>query len=489
MAMAQAPRCLIGQPAAVNGSAILDLVNPLANELDAVGQLSSITFAIEDPIIREAFLQGKIKKPERFYKLDDVLNTSRQLNIPYVAWIEGQNSTLPNSSQKVITAHLTLYKGGKKVWEDTDSQAIVISNQSTLDDTIHSVMSSLNTKMQEGPLKGMAKSPKTNDPGVGKGQAPVVLETNDDDPVLNDWTAIQEKVKDCVAAGKTRQAEILLRDAIDAAPSDPARRMALIDLLKKDQATVDAAVEVTIAAAEALGNPSLISQAARILLDNDKVDRAAEIVKDAIAADPSNPSIQLLQGELQLRKALPDQALSHIEAALKAKPTPEGYYLRAVCRALLGSEEGVKLDLERAAKDNPQITLTMYQEMAAILDAAWEVEGPDVRSLLQKAELKPSSDEVAETLDAQERMAKACLALLGENSTSTKFDKSHGMRLLALNLLVQSVAELRHFIAKGDKDSLSDAKNDFTEMLKTMNEAKEAFGKERTDARNSNADH
>ena len=487
---AQAPLCLVGQAAAVNGSAIIDLMIPLANEIDSVGQLHTSIYAMEDSVVREAFMAGKIKKPDRFYKLEDVLAAAKAVNAPYAIWIEGQNSNLKvgKDTQKVLNCHLILFKGGRKIWENTDTQAVSISKDANTEDTIRSVMSSFTSKMEIGPLKGFAKYPKTTVPlegTVGKGQAPIIPETNDDDPVLNDWIAIQEKVKEAEAAGKGRTAEMLLRDAIDAAPADPLRRKALIEFLERTQ-QIDAAVDVTISAAEALGDPTLISKAARILLDNNRIEQANEIVKDAIASDPNNPAIQLLQAELRMRAAMPDQALKHLENALKTKPTSEGFLLRAISRALLGAEDGVKLDLDRALKDDPQILNVQYQRIGAILDAAWEVEGPDLRSLLQKATLKRTSEEVAEGVDSQERMAKACLALLGENAANAKFEKSHGLRLLALNLLIQTITELRHYIANGDKASLDEATTDLGETLKTLSEAKEQFSKESTDARNSN---
>jgi tetratricopeptide (TPR) repeat protein len=483
------PLCLIGQPASVNGSAIIDLVNPLANELDSVGQLKAVTYAIEDPILRDAFLNGKVAKPERFYKLEDVQIAAKALNAPYVMWIEGQNVTLKtsNSNQRVLNCKLTLYKNGKRIWEDTDTQSVTYSKDTAADETIRSVMSSLNSKMQMEPLKSLPKNPKSaqSDTGVGKGQSPIIPETNDDDPVLNDWIAIQERVRVLLAENKSIAAEMLLRDAIDAAPADPVRRKALISFLQQGN-QIDAAVATTIASAEALGDPSLTVTAGRILLMAGRLKEADEIIKDAMSTDPNNTEVQVIVAEIRMRTSMPDQALKHLENSIKTKPTAESFFLRAICRGLLGSEEGVKLDLERAVKEDPQVLGSRYWQMGSILDSAWEVEGPDLRSLLQKAELKRTSDEVAEGLDAQERMARACLALLGENPSNVKFSKSHGLRLLALNLLVQTLTELRHYVVNGDKESLSDARTDLGETIKTLTEAKEEFNKESTDAGSSN---
>ena len=486
-AHAQAPLCVVGQPASTNGSAIIDLMNPMANEIDGAGQLKCITYAIEDPILRDAFLAGKLKKPERFYTIEDILEASKILNAPYSIWIEGENSTIKigNRNERVLNCHLTLYKNGKKVWDETDKQTVTVSNEHSADDTIRSVMSSLNSKMQLGPLKGFASHQKAGEVGVGKGQSPIIPEANDDDPTLNDWNAIQTQVKAFIADKRYTSAEMMLRDAVDAAPTDPIRRKFLIDFLKSRD-KVDAAVAATIDSAAALGDPAMITSAARILLDANRTAEASEIVKDAIMSDPNSPAIQVIMAELQMRTAMPDQALKHLENSIKIKPSADAFLLRAVCRGLLGSAEGVKLDLDRATKESPQILNIQYAQVASILDAAWEAEGPDIRSLFQKALLKRTSEEVADTVDAQDRMAKACLALLGENAPNVKYEKSHGTRLLALNLLVQTITELRHYIAKGDQESISEARIDFGEMLKTLADAKTQFSKESTDARNTN---
>jgi tetratricopeptide (TPR) repeat protein len=485
-AKAQGPLCVVGQPLAVNGSPIMDLMNPMANELDSVGQLRCVTYAIEDPILREAFFSAKIKKPEHSYTLEDVLEAAKAINAPYAIWIEGQimSVKIGQKTERVLNCHLTLYKGGKKLWDDSDRQSVTVFTDQAAEDTLKSVVSSLNSKLQLGPLKGFIKHPKGGDSGLGKGQSPIIPETNDDDPTLNDWGAIQIRVKEFIADKRYNSAEMLLRDSVDAAPADPVRRRALIDFLQ-GYGYVDAAVAVTIASAQALGDPTMMTNAARILLDANRLKEANDMVKDAVTSDPNSADIQVIMAELQMRTALPDQALKHLELGLKSKPSADGLLLRAICRGLLGSEDGVKLDLDRAMKLDGQIRANQALRMYSILDAAWDAEGPDIRALFQKAVLKRTAEEVSDGLEAQDHMAKACLVLLGENSANPRFEKSHGIRLLALNLLVQSMTELRHYVSKGDQESLTDARTDFGEMLKTLADARLEFIKESTDARTS----
>jgi hypothetical protein len=96
--------------------------------------------------------------------------------------------------------------------------------------------------------------------------------------------------------------------------------------------------------------------------------------------------------------------------------------------------------------------------------------------------------EVADEIDAQERLAKACVAFLGENPANLRYEKSHANRLLAMNLLIQSMSELRAYCTKGDEDSLSEARIDFGEMLKALEAAKLEFVKESKNGGYASAD-
>lgn len=490
LAHAQAPMCLIGQPPATNNSPIFDLINPMANELTNGGQLKPVTYSVFDPIVRDAYLNSKIPKPAEFYKLGEVQQAAKTLNIPYVIWIEGQYSDTKTAgiAQKAILCQLTLYKGGKQIWKGADNQAVSLNNTHSQDDTLRAIMSSLNSKMQLAPLKDMqtfGREAPINP--VGKGQAPVIPEREDDDPVLNDWAAIQARIKELIGVNRIGAAELLLRDAIDAAPLEANRRQALIEFLR-DQGKVDQAVATTIQAAQVLNDPKIASIAAKILLEAGRLEDANDILKTAIAATPADTTILFLTAEHRLRTAVPDQALKHIENGLKTSATSEGFWLRAVCRGLLGSEEGVKLDLAKVTQDDPAFFVENYQRLAQILDSAWVVEGPDLRSLFQKAALKRDSEEVADTIDAQERMAKACLILLGEEPPILRFEKSHGNRLLALNLLIQTLSELRAFTTSGNKDTLTEATLDLGETLKAFVDAKTELAKELKSA-GSSANH
>jgi tetratricopeptide (TPR) repeat protein len=479
---AQAPLCLIAQPMAT-GDQTLDYISPMATELDKLGQVASVTYSLSDPLLRSMVNDNKLPAPTSKPIRAEALEAAKLLGAPYMLWIEPGES---KGNQKARGIHLvaTLFKSGKQVWTDEQNVEIQVVGTTTSLASIQALCFSFTERLSVTAFKELPKNTKIQGIEPAKGQSPIVPDTSDDDSELNDFAAVLEKVKQLVVAGRITTAEMLLRDAVDAAPLDGKRRRELIDFLRAHNRT-DEAIAATVASGKALGDPALTPLAARILIDAGRSAEAQTICNEALVTNPNSVGLRLILAELRLRAAAPDQALKHLEIAIKAEPSSEAFGLRALCRALLGAEDGTKLDIEKVRKDSPTLPETNYALWASIFDAATAVEGPDIRSLLQKAVLNRKSDEVADLIDSQERLAKACVAFLGDNPANLRYEKSHANRLLAMNLLIQSMSELRAYCAKGDEDTLSEARIDFREMLKALDSAKAEFAKESRDAGNA----
>ena len=476
---AQAPLCLIAQPMP-SGDQTLDYISSMATELDKVGQVTSVTYSLSDPTIRGMVNDGKLPTPKPNPIRAEALEAARILGAPYTLWMEpGDNKG--NKRARGIHLIVTLFKNGKQVWTDEQNLEVQVSGTSTMLASLQALCNAFTERLTVTAFKELPKLTKAPGVDTGKGQAPIIPETNDDDRELNDFAAVLERVKQLVAAGRTTAAEVLLRDSVDAAPLDGVRRRELITFLRASGRT-DEAIAVTVASGRALGDPTLTPLAARILIDAGRTAEALAICNEALVTNPNSANLRVVLAELRLRASAPDQALKHLEIAIKAEATSEVFGLRSLCRALLGAEDGSRIDMEKVQKDSPTLPETHYGLWASIFDAAISVEGSDIRALLQKAILNRKADEVADEIDSQERLAKACIAFLGENPANLRYEKSHANRLLAMNLLIQSMSELRAYCTKGDEDSLSEARIDFGEMLKALEAAKQEFVKESKNA-------
>lgn len=484
-AHAQAPTCLVAQPMA-QGDQTLDFINTMATELDKVGQVTAITYSLSDPIIRGWVNDSKLRAPSAKPIRAEALEAARIIGAPYTLWLEpGENKG--NKTARGVHMVATLFKNGKQIWTDEQNLDIQVSGSLGPQASIQGICVSFVETLSKTTLKELPKTTRIQGVDAGKGQAPIVPDTNDDDGELNDFAAVLERVKQLTAAGRLTAAEMLLRDAVDAAPQEGKRRRELIDFLRSHGRT-DEAIAATVASGKALGDPNLTPLAARILIDAGRAAEAQTICNEALVSNPNSAGLRLVLAELRLRASAPDQALKHLETAIKSEPSGEAYALRSLCRALLGAEDGSRLDMEKVRKEAPSLPETHYWLWASILDNATTVEGPDLRALFQKAVLNRKSEEVADEIDAQERLAKACVVFLGENPANLRYEKSHANRLLAMNLLIQSMSELRAYCAKGDEDTLSEARIDFGEMLKALENAKLEFAKESKDAGNAGTD-
>jgi tetratricopeptide (TPR) repeat protein len=320
--------------------------------------------------------------------------------------------------------------------------------------------------------------------GLGSGQAPPVGDTKDDDPVLNDFAAIEQQVSSLIELKRYSAAEQLLRESVDADPLDVKRRRALIDFLKQ-YAPVEVATRAIYGAADALGVGEFTTEVADLMLVAGRTEEAKILVNDAILTNPNDPLTRLLAAELRMREAHPDQAIKHIEAAFAKELTPFAFLMRATCRALNGSDDGAKLDVSRAKEGDSNVLAKNFARISGIIDDYFSISGAELRALFQKVNLNPDSAEVSDLIGKFDRQAKGCMLLIGEDAADMRFSKSHNLRVLALNLLVQTVTELRAYVNKPDQEVLTEARIDLGEFLKVLADARTEFERERKNERYS----
>ncbi len=152
-------------------------------------------------------------------------------------------------------------------------------------------------------------------------------------------------------------AEVVLREAIAAAPEDDARRMALADWIldRRGTARAQAALQQMIAARP--GAVQLRFVLARIEESLGRRGRARARYEAVIEQDRTTPSgleARLLLAELDLRSGLPDDALRLVEQVLEVSPKDNhALMLRASMALSRGQASSAVVDLRTVAKDQP----------------------------------------------------------------------------------------------------------------------------------------
>ena len=465
--VAQLPKILILQRA---GHDTMNISHDLAQALEATGRVRSIVYGMSDPVFRAAASDGLLGEYPRKPSVDDGKAIAKLLKAEYLLSVD------ISEKEGTLTGVTKLYKSGAEIWNHKTSISVKVNNEKDIAGGLQSVARTIATTMEFEPLKSLPKAGLPNQNKPQEGQQPTIGEETV--PAANlKLKQLLDQADTALKAGDQRSAVLILRDAIDVAPLEVEPRMRLIKLYQ-DLGQTDLAISFSKASASTIGSAAMLIESAKIFLRSAKYDEATATLNEAMMIEPANPGIRLLFAEISLRQASPQKALEHIEAVLKVKPTAECYVLRAVCRALLGSGESVTLDLDRAKKLEPEILNQSYDRIVEILDSAMSTEGPVLRDLFQRANLRRTADEVIEGVQSQERLSGACLILLKVVTTPQDRRESHEIRLLALVLLQQTVGNLKSYVGTGNTDSMSDAKFSLGDCLKQLVLARETYLKE-----------
>ncbi|MGV3615871.1 MAG: tetratricopeptide repeat protein [Fimbriimonas sp.] len=479
VASAEVPRVLIVQmqvPVTKEGvDPNVPIADPLAQELDQGGKVSSIVWGVTDPVFRAAAADGKLKDVPDHPTLAQAQAAARALSAEFLLTCEARQ----NGSD--VLADVRLLRGGRVVWKDKQPMRVSLGGGPTSRyDTARSIARTLAMRMQGEALKSLPVAAKIETAEPTKGQAPVVPVVPPVTPVdtsAADLARLRTEVQRLLGDGRRSAAILALRDGIDIKPLDPVRRKLLVDTLMESEPLL-AAEEARRAAALAPEDSELRVLAARAWLRADRSAEAQADLNEAMARQPDSVPTRLLLAEIALRAGNGEQALEHVDRALKTEPGAEAYFVRAVCRATLGGLDGVKQDLAASQKASPEISptdaLRRYRLAAEVLDAEFDRLTVGFKNLMPKIAVKPKDAQLGETLEGMKALSEAQTALQDGLLVPAEVKASHARRVLARKLLGQVFMDLDAFVG-GTGDAIADARISLGEAIKQMTTARETW--------------
>lgn len=438
----------------------------LADEINKGGKLNPILWSIGDPIFRAAIDDGIIKNPSSKPSLGDAMKVQRILKADYMVWVE---ATRVGDQIKGV---VTFYKGGKALWTDTQQQGL--TNQGKFDPigTLHAICHTWATLSDSGPLQKLQTSPPIPTPPPDPGKLP--NQTQDpvapppSKPVNN--TSLFDEANRLRKEGKLAQAIGALREGVDAAPMDVDRRKALVEMLLSAGEPVLAAQEAR-RAAQLVPEPMMFrSLAAKAWLQAGNGEEAQTDLNELAAHQPGGLD-RVLNAQACLFQLKITQAIEMLDAQVAAKPSNDAYFFRSIAKALQSDEKGA---VEDAMKAGDSADALRYATAMAILDNTVPKVADELRTLLDQASIK-SAKELADAVSFQTTRAQATRALLQNIKPDLSHKSSHERRVLAYNLLIQCLSDLRDYMDSHNDDTLSDSRINLGEALKHFNGAKADF--------------
>lgn len=514
-----APGVLIVQemvPANKIGDPNVAIANSMAEGLEKEGLFVAVVWSFTDPIFRSAAGDGLVKDANKLPSLAQAQEVAKKLKLDYIIFIRAYQF------EKAVLGRIQLFKGGKMTWKDPEKGTEFLDPNSggapvkgtkgglptetrpkaqtvktedrpmsimgpeglNVEDSALSLVRTWIANIKSGPLKGQSTQPKilTPDPLPGtktdvpvEAIVPTVKPAVDNKQLLADLDAM-------VRGGQSVPAILMLRDAVDAEPQDVERRIALVRTLLLVGQPELAAKEARRAAQLLPEKVELRAIAARAWMQAGREDEAMADLNEAVARDPNSLETRFLLAEVNLSKLRPQQSLEHLDAILKEKPTADAWYKHALCQALLGKKDDVVADLAKAKEvglaTGSQDVAARYDVTLDVLDKSVMQLGNDLRSLYSRAQVRRTDPEVKQAHADAKALVDAWTAFLTNGTAPHLHRSSHDRRLLALNLLTQSLNDLGTYLATNDEELLADSRLNMGQALKEFNSAQTSYRNE-----------
>ncbi len=477
----------------------------LASELDEAGRVTPIVWSLSDPIFRTALDTGELKVPLENPNDNHVRQALKVLRAEYVMVVsitrslDGKTELAKSAEKKgvkidpteetpMLHGELRLYRGGKEIWKDARNFAITIDQLLDMENSLRSMARTWSEVLSGGPFKGLTPKPRAMtpnlEPSLTNPVEPALNQVNPP-PVQNQTETIAEAMK-LLAAGQPGAAILRLRDAIDATPTQTGVRKALVEALLLSGQNVLAASEARRAAEMFPEALEFRLQAARAWTSAGQPAEAAKDLQEAVARDPEHGEVRRMMGELAIDAFDLERADQHLSAAIAKSPTADAFFLRGLVRALRGDAAAAGTDFAESKKLQPELSpvhaLQRYRTAVQLVDKGLDRISSQSKSLVQASIVSRNNPGLMTTakndIKAASQALEAMVQLAGTLEVPPGHKNSHERRLLAQNLLQQSLTDLVAYIDSGDEDVLSEVNINLGEALKHLMAARDALRSE-----------
>jgi tetratricopeptide (TPR) repeat protein len=482
------------------------VADAFANEVQAGGRMAPVVWGLTDPIYRDAVQNHTIRTGEDMPTLDAAKDVASKLHCDYVFAIDLK------ASEDGLLTKAWLYRRGSLIWSDPQvdlsagesnlrkllkakqitkkefdqrlndltyrTSSVQIGARFGLEDSLRSLARTWVEQLNSTALKPLPQNPIQPTPDPAKGDQPVKptlpVPERPKPTADNSWKAAYTASE---AAGDHTKSINILRDAIDAAPLDADRRLALISVLRHAGMYEAAALEARRDAEMIPENIAFRTLAARAWMEAGNAEEAQVDLREAVARAPGSVDTLTLLGETSIAKGEFDSALASLNQAVAAGATPETYFVRALAYTLLGRDKEASEDLKQAnaATLDAQDEETRYGLIASLFDEGAAGIGGDIRTLHQRAQVARKDNEVKALAATYFARVKCRANFIAGISAPKAHASSHNRRVLAYKLLSQCLTDLDSFIKSGDEDVLTDSRINLGEALKQVASARQAF--------------
>lgn len=450
----------------------LVLLPVLASALAETGWVSTTIWVESNPLLTAAIADGELKVFSNTPRNEDVMLVARAIRADYVAYCTAR--AVGGSVRGTIEVFRV--SGGRSIFKDEAAVQILVDGALDRPSSMLSLANTFTVKLFAGPLKDLASAaPIETPPATGSTVSQTVSLPVDKAPFENGIKALD--------GGRVLEAIALLRDAVDADPTDAQARIALIDALRRAGRPYLAADEAMRGAELNPTDLSLVVAAADSWLAGGQPEKARALARLVIDASPSSDAAWIVFGDVCLSSVQYDDAISAYTKAIDLKPSADAYYKRAQAYALTENYQASSRDLSLAKDlgldDDPVRAESRYRATMRVIDNVFTSLATSIRNLLVEAKTTSGPDLNRRAAEAVSRLA-SFNEYVGQLTPPNSHTRSHEQRVLALSLLLQSGLGMQKFILQSNPETGDEANLLQIEAMREYGAGRTIFEREST---------
>jgi tetratricopeptide (TPR) repeat protein len=326
-----------------------------------------------------------------------------------------------------------------KVGEDIDWQA-----------TAQSLARTWMIQLSQGPLRSI---------GLGDTTLPNPLASRQEDiRPRPDLTAAAgpealSTTEDLVRRGQVGAAIIYLKDAVDANPFEPERRVRLMELLNLQGLPAEAAQEGRRAARLTADRTDLWLVSAKSWLLAGRPEEAKVDVNEALARGADGPFSRRLLGDIALIRGDLARARDEYSLSLEQSDTTRTRLGLAISFSLIGQPDLARAILTKEPAVAGELAPGDYAFLVEMLGPVTSTITQSISALGPAARRAPKDPAVVAEAERMERQSLALQELLVLVSPPAAHKRSHDSRVLAHKLMYQASQEVLSFAKGGDPEA------------------------------------
>lgn len=460
---------LVQKPAAFalgQEAADINVTAEVADALREQGKVNVVRWADDDPEFKKVSEGVSLTEGQT----DELISEfARRLKARYILVIEAsrmKEQLYPRADLFQSGRRGTLWTTGPKRPQGGDSIVVKVGDRVDWRATAVSLGKTWSLQLNQGPFKDLKAGVDIPNPVAPTDTGPraprVELGATAGAEAL-------DQAKSLVESGRTDLAILYLRDAVDANPFEPERRILLSELLDRRGFASQSADEGRRAARLVPDRPELWLVSARSWLLAGQPEEAKQDVQEAMARGSDTPLTHRLMGDILLMQGDLVKSRDEYSVSLEKADLPRTRLGLAVVFSLTRQPELSKAVLEPVKIGPEGLSINDYSFVIQLAEPSVRTLAKDLADFMPRA--RTSKDKASITSEAQElvRRSSALEGLLALILPPRRHAPSHQARVLAHKLMLQASEEALSFVKGTDPEAEMEVVLSLAEALRQLN--------------------